>query len=256
MLAAIRSEFRKLLTVRSTYFITGLAVLMAGFISFYVQGMQAGEEVKNSLYLTSVILDGVNFSVGFISIVALLLLGHEYRYNTIMYSLTSSNSRSKFLLAKVIAATCYAFFVVILIAVLTPLLASLGANIKHLDVVPQTIQYGNLLWRILFAGFANAMIGLLFVVLIRNQIGALVTLLLAPTTGELVLTMIIKEKSIYLPFSALNEVISTANTRLDSGDSPFIQGHLTPIKAAGVFCIYLFVSWFVAWFLFLRRDAN
>lgn len=256
MLASIKSEFRKLLTVRSTYFITAIALLLIGFISFYAMGMQAGEAVKNPKYLTGVILDSVNFATAFISIVALLLLAHEYRYNTIMYSLTSSSSRNKFLIAKIVAATGYAFMLVLLVGVLAPLLASLGASVKHLDVVPQTLQYGDLLWRILFAGFANAMVGLLFIALIRNQIGALVAVFLIPTTGETLLTLLIKEKSIYLPFSALNEVISTANTRLDSGDSPFVQGHLSPIKGAAVFGIYLVIGWIVAWILFLKRDAN
>lgn len=256
MMASIRSEFRKLLTVRSTYFITALAILLIGFISFYGMGIQAGEAVKKPLFLTGVILDSINFATAFISIVALLLLAHEYRYNTIMYSLTNSNSRSKFLMAKIVAATGYAFLLVLVVSLIAPLLASLGANIKHLDMVPQTFHFADLLWRILFAGFANAMIGLLFIALIRNQIGALAAVFLLPTTGETLLTLLIKEKSIYLPFSALNEVISTANTRLDSGDSPFVQGHLTPGKGALVFSAYLIVGWVIAWILFLRRDAN
>lgn len=251
----IKAEFRKLFTVRSTYIITAIALLMVGFISFYVQGMRAGEVVNDPKYLTNVIFDGVNFIAGFISLIALLLMSHEFRYNTITYTLTSANSRTKVLIAKIAAVTVFTTALILLMSLLSPLLAYLGTQINDLEVARQTIDYGNILWRVLFAGFGNAMAGLLVAALIRNQVGSLAALFLIPTTAETLLTLLLKQKAIYLPFSALNEVISTVNTRFPEEDG-FVQGRLSPGKGALVFSVYLIVGWVIAWLLFLRRDAS
>lgn len=42
MIPALKAEFRKLLTVRSTYVITGLALLAIGFVSLYAEGIKGG----------------------------------------------------------------------------------------------------------------------------------------------------------------------------------------------------------------------
>src|SRR3981081_3720844 len=116
MIASLRSEFRKLLSVRSTYVLTALVLALVTFIAFYVQGWRfSSMELQNPLLLENGIRSALNIAV-FGAIVAILLMTHEYRYNTIMYTLTSSNSRSGVLLSKIIVISCYAIFLALLIA--------------------------------------------------------------------------------------------------------------------------------------------
>jgi ABC-2 type transport system permease protein len=196
---------------------------------------------------SSAILGALNLVV-FGAIVAILLVSHEYRYNTIMYTLTNSNSRSKVLLAKIIVISVYAVFLTILIGILSPVMTHLGIAAHGHTLGPQIVDYGNVIWRSLFYGWAYGMTGLLLAVLIRSQVGAIAALFLLPGLIEQLLTLWLKSNASYLPFTALSNVINSTPSGL--------PGRLTPSESAGVFLIYLVVGWVVAWILFLRRDAN
>ena len=248
----LKAEFRKLLTVRSTYVITGLLTAFIIFITFYVIGWRmTPADMNNPGQLVSDVTGALGLTV-FGAIVAVLLMTHEYRYNTIMYTLTSSNSRSKVLLSKFIVASAYALFLAALIAILAPLMTSLGVHLHGHTLVPQTIHYWNLIWRSLFYGWGYGMAGLLLALLTRNQIASIVALFVVPGLAEQLLGLLLKHNTVYLPFSALSQVINygTNNGRMDT------SSNLSPAKAAGVYAIYLVVGWIISWYLFLRRDAT
>ena len=97
MIPTLKAEFKKLLSVRSTY-LTSLAALLfvAGLIAFYGQGFKTEPKDLNSLFLVGTITIFSNITAIAGAIIALLLLAHEYRYNTIVYTLTASNSRTAF----------------------------------------------------------------------------------------------------------------------------------------------------------------
>lgn len=250
MKSALRAEFRKLLTVRSTYFVTGLVIAFVIFIAFYVVGWRSSpSDLHNTMNLANDVTNALGVTV-FGAIVAILLMTHEYRYNTIMYTLTSSNSRNKVLLAKFITVSVYALFLATVIAILSPLMGYLGIHAHGYKLVHQTLDIGNLAWRSLFYGWGYAMAGLLLALLTRNQVASLVALFVIPDLAEQLLSILLKHNTVYLPFSSLNQVIS------NRPDRPEISSNLSPAKAAGVFCIYLAVGWFVSWLLFNKRDAN
>lgn len=246
---SLKAEFRKLLTVRSTYIITGFVVLLVTFIAFYVEGWRLNTAaLHDPTQLASAVTGALNITI-FGAIVAVLLMTHEYRYNTIMYTLTSSNSRSKVLFSKFIAISAYALFLSVLIGALSPVLVYLGVHAHGHSLAPQTLHYGDLIWRSLFYGWGYSIAGLLLAVLLRNQVATIAALFIIPGLGEQLLSLLLKHNTVYLPFSALAQVIR-AGTENPS------NGHLSPGKAAIVYCIYLVVGWFIAWILFLKRDAN
>ena len=248
MMATLKAEFRKLLTVRSTYIITVLIIIAVAFIAFYVQGWRLGpKDLLIPSQLSSDVFGALTLSV-FGAVIAILLMTHEYRYNTIMYTLTGSNSRSRVLLSKVIVISVYALLLTAVIGALAPTLSYLGVLAHGHTLAPQTLHVGNLAWRSLFYGWSYGMIGLLLAALIRVQVGAIVALFVIPTAVEGLLTELLKHSAIYLPFSAQSEVI---------GDHGFNTGaSLSPGRAAVVVMIYLVIGWIVAWVLFLKRDAN
>lgn len=244
MIAAIKAEFRKLLTVRSTYFIflIGLALvaLFAGFIEGYrsspIQLMNPGKLMGE--------VTGAAPVVGILAaITSLLLWAHEYRHLTIMYTLTSTNSRNKVILAKIIVVTVYSLLFTAVLTTLSPLLTLAGIHLHGNTLAPQTFYYVDVAWRTLFYGWAYSMLGLMLAGLIRNQIGAIVVLFIVPSMVEGILTLLLKSNAIYLPFTALISVVN---------ENPA----LSYTKAAGVFMVYLVVGWLITWVLFLRRDAN
>lgn len=248
MMATLRAEFRKLLTVRSTYIITILIIVVVSFVAFYVEGWRLGpKDLLIPGQLSSDVFGALTLSV-FGAVIAILLMTHEYRYNTIIYTLTGSNSRSRVLLSKIIVISVYALFLTAVIGVLSPTLSYLGVLARGHTLAPQTLHVGNLAWRSLFYGWSYGMIGLLLAVLIRIQVGAIVALFVIPTAVEGLLAQLIKHNAVYLPFSAQSAVIGNQSF---GGGTP-----LSPGRAAIVVMAYLVVGWIVAWVLFIKRDAN
>jgi len=251
MLTNLKAEFRKLLTVRSTYFITGLVALLVILIAFFLEGWRLNAaNLHDPTQLASDVTGGLMVTV-FGAIVAILLVTHEYRYTTIMYTLTSSNRRSKVLLAKFVVVSLYALFLTVLVGVLSPLMAYLGVHAHGHMLAPQTLHYSSLAWRSLFYGWGYAMAGFLLALLTRNQVASIVSLFLIPTLIEQLLgALLLKHNSIYMPFTALNQVLNGP-----SSEGP-LSSTFSSARAAGVYCIYLAVGGIVAWVLFLKRDAN
>lgn len=245
MMPALRSEIRKLLTARPTYYLSGLAILIVGFVGFYIEGYKlTGGDLQNHALLASDTTDALSAIMTIGVIVGVLLMTYEYRFNTIVYTLTASNNRSKVLLAKILTVTGYAILFSLVVGSLSPLMTYLGVHLHGNHLVPQTINYSDLLWRSVYYGWSYSMIGLLIATIIRNQVGAIVSLFLIPTI-ELLFSQLLKGNSVYLPFTALGSLVRQPD-----------RYQITHARAAQVVGIYLIVGWIVAWLLFLRRDAS
>jgi ABC-type transport system involved in multi-copper enzyme maturation permease subunit len=250
----LRAELRKLLSVRSTYIITGFAILFVVFISFWAQGYKFGAQPGVHFFADNLLQTIAPMTSVAAVLVAILLMAHEYRYNTVIYTLTASNSRSKVLIAKIMITLGYVFALLAVTTALSLVMSAWGLHWAHIILPGQQIGL-DVFAKILFYCEAFALAGLLFAVLIRNLVFAIVFMLIVPNTVEGLITLVLKQKAIYLPFSALSQVIATSVKAADNGPR-FRVGHLTPLKGALVFCIYLIVGWIVTWYLFLRRDVN
>lgn len=259
MLRELKAEWRKLTTTRSTYIILGLSLALVIFYSFYVVGYRLSGAAPATVHGAKEILDptflsqqifGALQSVGvFGAVVAVLLAAHEYRYNTITYTLTLSNSRSKVLFAKLLTAVGFGVVYALAVGVLAPTMAALGLHAHHTQYVAQTFQWGNLLWRDMFYGGAYAAIAMLIAVIFRNLVAAIVFLFLFPGTVEQLLGLWLKNDRVYLPFTALIGVL---------GQNEGIGGvkPLSPGRSALTVVAYVVAGWIVGWLLFLKRDAS
>ena len=250
MIPALKSEFRKLFTVRATYVIMSGVLLLMIFFAFYVSGWKSSAEgLHDPLSLAGDVTGAVQAVSVFWALIAILLVTQEYRYNLITYTLTATNNRNKVLAAKFIICSLIGIIFTIFVGIASPILSVWGAQLHGLHFQPQIIDHGKLFWECLFYGWGYTMAGLLFGTLIRNQIGSIVVLFIAPDTVEALLGLLLKNNAVYLPFTALSMVIGqpikTSLTHV-----------ISPGKAALVFAIYLLIGWVVAWVLFLRRDAT
>ncbi len=242
MIPAIRAEFRKLLTVRSTYVIIALCLAITIFFAFYIEGFHQTRNVTDSGKLASEVM-GAAVALGMIiSFVGVLLMTHEYRYNTILYTLTSAASRTRVLLAKIIVVSVFAVLLTLLVSALAPWLTYLGLHAKGLSLSPQDFPIRDLLLHSALYGWGYSMLALIVAAIVRNQVGVIAILFLVPGLGETLLGLLLKENAKYLPFGTLSAVLQT-------------HGHNYP-NALVVLLSYIAGGWLIAWVLFMRRDAN
>lgn len=252
MIAALKAEFRKILTVRSTYLLILFSVLLTLIFAFYIEGWRAANQGPNfPEKLANEVTSAVIATSIFVAIVGVLLVTHEYRYNTITYTLTASRSRTRVFWSKIITTTVISLAFVILMGVLSPLLTWLGATLNGVNLGPQTINVGDLLWRSLFYGWAYSMFGVFLAIIIRNQIGVIAFLLLVPGTVESLLGLLLKQNVVYLPFSSMTNVISPTSVASAEGVAV-----VSAVTSAFVVIGYLICTGVASWVLFLKRDAN
>lgn len=247
MIASLKAEFRKLLTVRSTYFIVLIALAIVALFAGFGDGFRAdASKLHDSGLLASESGSAIVFAGLILAFTGLLLMGHEYRYNTIMYTLTASNRRIKVLIAKFVAITTFALITSLLLTFFSPLCTILGAHLAGKQIVSQHFELWPIVWHCLFTGWGYAMYAFILMAILRNQIGAIVTFLLVPLIGENILGGIFKSIPQYLPFTALQSV--SVPTRLGNQTT---SGH-----EAIVVLVYLAIGFVVSTILFARRDAN
>jgi ABC-type transport system involved in multi-copper enzyme maturation permease subunit len=251
MIQALRAEFRKMLSIRSTYFITLFAVALVSFLSFYVSGFQDSKHMTN-LFLASTLPQVGGTISAFGAIVAILLMAHEYRYNTIVYTFTASRSRSKVLAAKIIAVFAYVFVFVAAIDALALGLMILGTKASGHTLSHQDINLVSYFIKTLVYCEGIALAGLLLVTLIRNLTASIVAIFIVPGTIEGLLSLLLKSHKDYLPFTSLAQVLTTTAP----GAGPLPPGTFSPLQGGLYFGAWLLAGWIITWYLFLRRDAN
>jgi ABC-type transport system involved in multi-copper enzyme maturation permease subunit len=259
MLSTLRAEFKKLFTVRSTYAISLVALLLTGFLSFYVQGYKtvfSGSSIKDSLFMAGTITQHANTISIFGALIALFLLAHEFRYNTIIYTLTASNSRSKVLASKIIAVISFIFCYTALLTAINIGLTLAGIAVAGHHLPHQDINYLIYFIKVIFVCEGYALAALLFAALIRNMIAAVAVLFIGPNTVEGLLSLILKHNSVYMPFTALQQVTQAPTIVRSTERRLADSGYLSASKGALVFLAYLVGAWIVTWYLFLKRDAT
>jgi hypothetical protein len=246
MINNLRAEFCKLLTVRSTYIISLLALILTGILTFSftrVAIMFSSDSLESGL--AGIVVAPVSIFTG---IVAILLICHEYRYNTISYTLTSTASRLRVLCAKLIVIAVYAAVMAIAAMALIAGCFFLGAavNPRNAVMMHQDVHLYSIMWRVLAYTIMGSWAGLLFGFLSRSVVFSIVAFLIIPSTIEPLLSGLLKVSPNYLPFSAQIQILMTPT-------SPDAFSHLA---SAGIFLAYLVAGWLIAADLFVRRDAN
>ncbi|MBC7581563.1 ABC transporter permease [Aeromicrobium sp.] len=247
MIASIRAELRKLLTVRSTYLIflgcLAIIVLFAG----YGDGIRASAaSLRNPNQLAQESYSAILFVGLIIALVGLLSFGHEYRYNGIMYTLTASNNRLKSLAAKAIVVTIFAVITSVIFALFSPLCNILAIHFSGKRLGPQSFDVWDVLWHCVFVGWGYAMYAFILVAIIRSQVGAIVMFLLIPLIGETILAAVFKDLGKYLPFTSLQSVTPGSLVALPANLAHYVTVSL----------IYIGGGLLVSAVLFARRDAN
>lgn len=250
MLPEIKSEIRKLLTLRINYALMLFALL--GIVLYAASSVFSRQTAQFDALQSQFLANSIETAIGIVavlaSIIALLQFTRDYRHNTIMYALTLSNSRTKVFVAKIVVMSGFAVLFTLFAGILAPLLADLAIHTHQgITLAPQQLNLGTLARQTLLFGWASTMLGFIVGALIRNQLGSVVTLLIFPTTIEPLLGLELGDKARFLPFNALFAAV---------GQSSGIAKSLSPASAAWLVTLYIAIGWIAAWVLFVRRDAN
>ena len=247
MISAIRSEIRKILTLRSTYVILGIGLLIVVLMNGWVNGYKHPGPI-NSNFLSGVITSTIEFTSFLLGIVVLLQVSHEYRYNTMYHTMTLARRRRTILLAKAVVASLAMFAGAALFVVVGIASGAVGVAASGDSMGAQSIAWSDMLTRGAVYVWGAGMYALIIAVLLRNQVGAIIVYLFGVDIAEQLLSLLLKSNAGYLPFRALETTMMEMNNQ--------VQGFFSPEKSMVIVLAWIVAAGAAAWLLFEHRDAN
>lgn len=272
MIDALRYEWIRLRTLRSTYWLIGVALVfqisLTGLFAWRISVASGSVGDQNSFDLIATLGASSGIAPLFIGYILGLLgvfsMGHEYRHGMIRATLTALPSRVHVLTAKILT-TAVVVAVAALACVGVAVIAMLvfGLDLPALGSIAG-IAAGTAIFSVLFA-----LSGLAFSALVRNQTAAVAMLMLIPTVLEQIIEAIvlgIKAASDdpgsragivtilkYLPYDAGGQMY----TRLSIGDMLRFFGIVPfgPVGGGVVMTVFVAGLLGLSYWAFLRRDA-
>lgn len=298
MIASLKSEIRKLLTVRSTYILVIIALFLTTLFTFLsTSPVSTQEQVSGKIieqrnpdgsvksfpdpkdppvYVTHVernlpkekLLTNLQGHLPilslFVTVVVVLFMAHEFRYNTIAYTLTTARRRSTVLLSKLIVSTTFVAVITLLGIGLIVMTTYAAVGLKGLTLPAQDYNWWYVLGRLMGYSLGYSLAALAIIALVRNLTAGVAAIFVLPTINAIGAELLASrhiEATRILPYTALDRV---SNLMGDYPPQNAPHDFLTDpsrlpasaLGAATVFGIYLVIIWAVAWILFVRRDAN
>lgn len=271
MTDALRFEWVRIRTLRSTYWMTGLALLLpallAGLLAAFLPDSWWGrspQAVGGLLVLGGLTFTPLPLNAIFMAMIGAFAFGHEYRYGTMLQSLAAVPQRDKLILAKLLMVAAWSLAVaavgLLLNWALVVGLSGQSINLFAEPVGPAVLGYFFyvVMWGLLGAGLAA---------LLRNLPVTIVFLFVTPLVIEPIFQAVlmfvpgldpIRAAANYLPFTA---GLATTNT-LSTSELGQLVGGAVPTSDApsrlvsGVtFALWIAVIVSPAWILFKKRDA-
>jgi ABC-type transport system involved in multi-copper enzyme maturation permease subunit len=250
MIPAIKSEIRKLFSVRSTYITMALALGFVLLFAFYLEGWQGNTGSPASelapTALQELVANGAGIGALFVSIIAILFVAHEYRYNTIIYTLTLNTRRSKVFLAKLLTLGAFAAIFGLVVVGVGVGGYLIGLHLRDATLPAQDFDTWSQLGRVIYYYIGYGMLGILIAAILRSLVAAVATLLLYSITIEPLLGLFLRDNAKYLPVASLDGAMGIT----------MAQATLAPLAAIGVSAAYLAAGLIAAWILFVRRDVS
>lgn len=261
MTDALRFESVRIRTLRSTYWLIMLALLLSAAVAFAVSFAERNNAADDSTIVNTLTAGGADFSTFlpiFMAVIGIFATGHEYRHGTIQPALTTIPQRSILLLAKIVTVLVAAAVVVVV-----SMGINLGIGMLFWDELP---DFGSAPLRDVLPGYLvmvmiYALLGLALAQLFRGVPSALVVLLIVPFLVEPLIVGLSNIDALdwldpvlkFLPFMAGSRLVSADSTSA-SGGGPDIE-FFSQWASGGVFAGFTLLILVVAWGLFRTRDA-
>lgn len=259
---ALRFEWMRIRTIRSTYWLFGLGVVITAAIAGILAYVFRNDD-RSVLMESAVLLGGGEFATFipiFVAIMGIFATGHEYRYNTIQPTLTTLPQRSALLSAKLLVVVAVAIvLVVVSLAINLGLAALFWGEIPDIGASPMNeVIPGYFVYIVL-----NAILGVGLGQLFRGVPSAIVVLLVTPLVVEGLITGLSNIPALdwlvpvvkFLPFTAGARLIATTPADEAFGPNSAQYEIFDRWAAGGVFAVFVALILAIAWFLFQKRDA-
>jgi ABC-2 type transport system permease protein len=250
MIPSMKAEFRRLFTIRSTYILTFVSLAITVFFCLWIEGYKglsgSPAAMLKPTALHDILANALGMGITFATIIAILFMAHEYRYNTITYTLTANASRTKALLAKLITMIVFTIGYGLLSVAVAFASYYIGLSLRDASLPAQDFNALAELGRLAFYCAAYSLVGILLATATRSVVFAIAAIFVIPAVVEPLLGLLLNESSKYLPFTAFDSTIDAAQA----------QNTLNSGAAMVVSSIYLVVALAVTWILFVKRDAN
>lgn len=245
MMSALRSEVRKLVTLRSTFVILGLGLLLVMLMNGWISGYKHAEGIGSG-FLAGIITSTIQGTSFLLGLIVLLQITQEYRHNTIYHTLTLTSRRRTVVLAKAIVAslTMLAGACLFILVGLASGVAGLAASGEAMGA--QSIAWGDIVAQGAVYVWGAGIFALILGLLLRNQVSAIVMYLFGFTIAEQLLSLLLKSNAGYLPFRALEGVMARSS----------MPDVFSPEKYMAIVLGWIVVGGAAAWFFFEKRDAN
>jgi ABC-2 type transport system permease protein len=261
MADALRYEWVRLRTLRSTYWLTGIALLVGGLLALPALALTDNAKLSQKDY-GDIITGGGGGAIFLVSIflglIGVFAIGHEYRYGTIRPTLCAIPRRSALMAAKVALVLVWVALVGILVQALRFFICWLILGSKFtahpFDGVNPRLWVGSIGYMVVFT-----LVGLALAGLFRSMPAAIVTLIVMPLIAENLIHGLLTIHALrslrglgkILPFSNGAQIMS-----YPSPDGNGLSGQLVgPWAGAAIFVGFLCILMALAWTLFERRDA-
>jgi ABC-2 type transport system permease protein len=266
---ALAYEWTRIRTLRSTWWLTGLAVFLGVGIStlfswaihheFTTTGVSdadldgLGAALVTQLAASGEIPSVICFVLAMLGIFA---WGHEYRHGMIRASLTALNSRRDLWIAKYLVVGSWVATVLLATLVLSGLVGTLVLH-TYLDVLDQ--QTWNIIGRQVVYGVVLTWLGMAFTSVTRSQAFALVSIFLWPLLIETLIFVFFSlvpglkdhtDALRFLPFQAGSEMVDVLHHPTSTFGDP-----LSPLGGFLVFGGVAAVLMAASFVLFSERDA-
>lgn len=269
MRAALAYEWMRIRTIRSTWWLTGLALVLGIGVStlfswaFHHDFTHSGVSAEDLQLLAPAVVTQLAATGHVPSIVCFILAilgifawGHEYRHGMIRASLTALNSRAALWTAKYVVVAVW----VAVVAFLTMLGSGLIAVVFLHDYVSIfTAQTWGIIGRQVLYGVLLAWLAMAFTSITRSQAFALVSIFLWPLLVESLVHVFFllvpglkdhTEVLRFLPFEAGNRMVDVLTDSTSTFGDP-----LSALGGTVVFGGLAAVLMAVSFVLFKQRDA-
>ena len=274
MTAALKYEWTRIRTIRSTYWISAIAIVLGVGLSLLISigtsvslGEEGGPSVGEADFLAPAIVtqfaavQGPYLVAFILAIIAVFSWGHEYRHGMIRATLTAIESRRNVWIAKFVVLAAWTLTVLVVILLLATLAGWVFLHDDGVKFATSALweQYARtLVYTLCFLWVAASAASLL-----RNQTAALVALFVWPLAVEPIVRLILvaipglddlEKLSRYLPFQAGGRIIR--NTEIGRALDAMLGGEqISGTAGFVVFAGFTAVLMAASFVLFARRDA-
>jgi len=265
MTDALRFEWMRMRTLRSTYWLTGLALLLgaavAGIIAWVMRDSPIDAGQAGVILTGGSAFSPLPFTAVFMGIMGVFAFGHEYRHGTILATLAAVPRRGAVATAKCVVIVAWSLAVAVVGVGLNWVVARVlsGQSLPLTDDPAGPALLGYLgfvvLWGLLGVGLGS---------LLRNLPAAMVVLLVVPLVVEPLIGALaflpalesIRDFVYYLPFSSGNAMSQSVDMAAFAGGAESPLGEQpTRIVSALTFTGWVALLLVPATVLFHKRDA-